>query len=150
MLNILRTEGDISNKELAKKISLSEGPTHKRKVTLFEKKIVKEVQAKIDLSKLGYTYNVMVTCTVFEENVDSLINVLASCDYIKAVYEMDPEQSYTNKRRIAAIAVTKSDAEFINIFGSLFRTLDFKFQFTAYPIRRVVKEDLNITVERPE
>lgn len=150
MLNILKNHGDITNKEIASLINLSEGPSHKRLKAFREKKIIKEVQAKIDLERLGYVYNVMLTCTVMEEDTDTLVSVLASCPIIKSVYKMDFGKEYTNKRRVAAIAVAKTEDQFVKVFGELFRNVDFKFQFTAHPIEKVVKEDLNITVEKPE
>lgn len=150
ILNILQNEGRVSNKDLANRIDLSEGPTNKRLHTLHEKKYIKEVQAKIDLDRLGYSYNVMVTCTVMEENLKTLGQVLATCPYVKMVYEMK-ERSVTlgNERRLMIVGAARNEDQFVEIFGNLFRSLDFQFQFTVYEIGKVLKENLNIVLERP-
>lgn len=54
ILNILQEQGDITNKELAQRIRLSPGSTHRRVMRLREADLIRWVRSGLNLRQLGY------------------------------------------------------------------------------------------------
>lgn len=146
LINIILTQGDIQNNELAEKIDLTPGPTHKRWKTLKDKGYILETQTKIDLEKFGLGFQAMISFEIAKEQAQTLYSVLASSNSIKSVFVFKIENTFSSVKRIMAIGVASSEEEFIQVFSDMFANIDVPFSYQMYPIDKIVKENLGVKI----
>ena len=73
ILNILQENATLTNKELAKKIELSEGPTLVRVQNLFEKGVIRNYTANPNFGYFGYSHYFYVNIPVLKEKSNVLV-----------------------------------------------------------------------------
>lgn len=73
IINILRGDAMLTNKDLAKKVDLSEGPTLVRVQNLFEKGVLRGYIAKPNYAYFGYTNKIYVRVVILHKRVKEFI-----------------------------------------------------------------------------
>lgn len=76
IISVLRKNADITNKDLAAKVGLSEAPTLVRVGKLKSSRIIQSVKAQIDYKKLGYRYTTGYLITLVTVNTDLMYAII--------------------------------------------------------------------------
>lgn len=147
IMRLLSKQGNMTNVDLSKAVKLSAGPALKRVKSLSEEGYIEDVQARINLRKLGFDYCVFLTLSVNRRYVDQLIGGLNTSNFVKSVFRLAPEDKFGNWQRVLAIAINRDEDEFISVFGEFFSQLTFDVTYSLYIVDKIEKDNLNIGID---
>lgn len=135
ILNILRNNARISNRDLAAAVNLSPPAVFERVRKLKESKVIKSFHTLLDPIKLGYGLSVFIQLAI-EKNVQDhdIGNALAKFPEITAIYDVAGDEDYLLK-------VTVKDSEALrHLMSRISQIPGVRYSRTTL-LMRTLKED---------
>jgi len=139
ILELLRRDGRLSIREIAREISKSPTATYTRIKRLESLGVIRGYTALIDYSKLGFGVNALTLLQVDGAHIVEVEKLLASEPNVKAVYDV------TGEYDVAFISTFRSVEELDNFIKKLLRNPYIKRSVTSI-ILRVVKDQPHVDV----
>lgn len=103
MLNILKEHAELSNKDLAKLVGLSEGSTLVRSQNLWKRGFIGSVQACIQYKYFGYDKYYLLRLEVLETAANDLLTKLLECRHLITLIGMEARFDITMRIFLAVI-----------------------------------------------
>lgn len=94
ILNILQENALLSNKDLAKRIRLSEGPTLVRVQNLISKGAIVRYVALINPSYFGYSNNLLANVKILKEKAPAFVDRVKNIPQIVRCFHIEHTSSY--------------------------------------------------------
>lgn len=137
IISILQENAAITNKELAKKIGLSEPPTLIRVRNLVENNIIEKYSAIINEDFLGINLKVKFESKIKEKHVQFLADTLKNSIHTAFLSVSKPEE-ITNMVNLTSIAIFIKEQEIAD-YKELFKKNTHIIDFKIYPIYKIIK-----------
>jgi DNA-binding Lrp family transcriptional regulator len=97
ILNILMKNAGITNKALAQKLNLSEGPTLVRLQPLWERGIIESYMAKLNYPYFGYDSHFCLRVSVLEMDSQELMTRLRNSRYVVHFFCLDTPTDFLTR-----------------------------------------------------
>lgn len=148
ILNVLQKDASIKNKDLAKEIGLSPGPTLVRVANLVKNKYIhKRTSRELNWSKLGFNYRCVVRLAISKTNGDSFKKKAKKVPGIRSMYEMSRDtHPLGNVTHLSVYCIFKSEEEFVSAWSDLVNDTQYTFDFQVWNIKRTTFQDNPIPI----
>lgn len=146
ILNLLQEDGRMSNKDLARTLGLSEGPTLTRVNNLRSKGVI-ETRSLINLDKLGITFKTLMEITIpsnrVEEFSTDVLSILGLLTCMQLRRELLVESSHTTFMLHTAHI---SKAAFLDDLKAFVSRLEYSIDYRIYEVSQYVKKSPTIVL----
>jgi DNA-binding Lrp family transcriptional regulator len=141
ILNILQSEGSISNRDLARRVDLSPPPTLKRVMELVNNGFIKSFAGIVDYHKFGYKYMTAVEYTVLKPFAENFIDVIMTSKYIILLFEISRDLGIDSKYcNFLTIYIHKNKEHLIARMKEVLGPIPYNVEFRVYEVVKVLKE----------
>jgi DNA-binding Lrp family transcriptional regulator len=151
ILNILKEDANVTNKDLAQKLHLSEGPTLVRVQNLFKKGVIKRYVAEPNYGYFGYTYEVATLVRIFKEFSGEFVNRVLKYPNVRRCIRIESYQDslkpLTATEDFMIVSLNKSPEQYKQITDELGLPIRGKSFVIQWDILIVEKEFKNSGIE---
>ncbi len=143
IINILKSNANITNKELATLVGLTPGPTLTRVNNLIEKNIIKEFCTKVDNTYLGFTYEAMILVKVSDRNLFKFEQSISESKFVLTVHHISKskEQFKSTANTFVIKVIAQNENHFIQVTAELYSKFPSEdLSFEILPIAECIKD----------
>ena len=137
ILEILQTKATITNRDLAKEIGLTPGPTLTRVSRLYENDYIVGSYAAINWEKLGYTYQAHVITSVYLEDAPAFEEAVKGVVGCMVTNQVDRDTKVGSKfKTYLSVCKFKSEQHFIDAWTELLSICKFPQDFQVWEVKQ--------------